>query len=192
MKAFLGALFLIAAAELADKTQLLALAFAARLPLRHVLVGVLIGVFVTQTLAVVLGRAALLMIPVAWVKVAGGLSFLVFGAWMLRGARPVAGEVRELGHPLVTVAVSFFLAEMGDKTQLATAVLAAQAGAPVHVWIGSALGMLLANAVAVMAGVLLGRRLPVRTIEVGASGLFVAFGLLLLWDGLSAIAPSWR
>lgn len=182
---FLKALVLIAAAEMGDKTQLLTLAFAARLPVRHVLGGVLIGTLANHALAVAFGAAALLVVPVAWVKLAAGLSFLGFSLWTLRGDRLSGSEERRFGHPLWTVAVSFFIAEMGDKTQLVTAVLAAEAAALVPVWLGSSLGMLVADGLAVWGGVVLGRRLPERAIKVGASSLFVLFGLLLLREGLT-------
>ena len=80
----------------------------------------------------------------------------------------------------MTVAVSFFLAEMGDKTQLATAVLAAQATSFLPVWLGSVLGMVFADGLAVAVGYLLGRRLPERPLKIGAAALFLLFGVLLL------------
>jgi putative Ca2+/H+ antiporter (TMEM165/GDT1 family) len=179
----LKALVLVAVAEMGDKTQLLTLAFAARLPARHVLGGVLIGTLANHSLAVGVGGAALLIVPVPWVKVVAGLSFIGFGLWTLRGDRLRGREEKSLVHPLLTVAVSFFMAEMGDKTQLATAVLAAEAAAPVPVWLGSSLGMVLADGVAIGAGALLGRQLPERAIQVGATLLFLVFGLLLVRQG---------
>src|SRR3972149_1881506 len=149
---FLKTFLLIAAAEMGDKTQLLTLAFAARRAAGHVLGGVLIGTLANHALAVGLGGAALLVLPLAWVKVAAGLSFIGFGLWTLRGDRLSGAEERNFGHPLLTVAVSFFIAEMGDKTQLATAVLAAEARALVPVWLGSSLGMVVANGLAIGAG----------------------------------------
>ncbi|MBI4562982.1 MAG: TMEM165/GDT1 family protein [Candidatus Rokubacteria bacterium] len=183
--AFLKALALVAVAEMGDKTQLLTLAFASRLPVEHVLGGVLIGTLANHALAVAAGGAALLVVPMAWVKVAAGLSFVGFGIWTLRGDRLSGGEEKTLSHPLLTVAVSFFLAEMGDKTQLVTAVLAAEAAAPVRVWLGSSLGMVVADGLAVVGGVVLGRRLPQRAIKVGATILFILLGLVLLREGLA-------
>ena len=78
------------------------------------------------------------------------------------------------------------LAEMGDKTQLATAVLAAEAARLIPVWLGSSLGMVVADGLAVVIGAVLGRRLPERAIKIGATVLFVLFGLLLLREGLAA------
>jgi putative Ca2+/H+ antiporter (TMEM165/GDT1 family) len=141
MTVFLTTLGLIGAAEMGDKTQLLTLALAARLPLGAVLGGVVVATLLNQL---------------------------------------AGNEERRVGPPLVTVAVSFFLAEMGDKTQLATAVLAAQATSLLPVWLGSVLGMILADGLAVAVGHLLGRRLPERPLKIGAAALFLLFGVLLL------------
>lgn len=182
---FVKALVLIAVAEMADKTQFLVLAFAARLRVRDVLGGVLLGTLASQTLAVTLGGAALLIVPVAWVKLLAGLSFIGFGLWTLRGDRPSASKEKRFGHPLLTVAASFFLAEMGDKTQLATAVLAAEARALLPVWLGSSLGMMVANTLAVGGWAVLGQWLPGRAIKIATTILFVLFGVLLLREGLT-------
>ena len=186
MTTFLKALFLITAAEMGDKTQLLTLAFAARLPGRYVLGGVLLGTLANHALAVALGGATLLLVPVHWIKLAAGLSFIGFGLWTLRGDELSGTEEKRFGHPLMTVAVSFFLAEMGDKTQLVTAVLAAESAVLLPVWLGSSLGMVVADGLAVVVGAVLGRRLPERAIKIGATVLFVLFGLLLLREGLAA------
>ena len=179
MTVFLTTLGLIGAAEMGDKTQLLTLALAARFPLRAVLGGVLVATLLNHALAVAVGGAALLVVPASLLQ-AAGLSFIGFGLWTLRGDRLTGNEERRVGPPLVTVAVSFFLAEMGDKTQLATAVLAAQATSLVPVWLGSVLGMILADGLAVAVGHLLGRRLPERPVKIGAAALFLLFGILLL------------
>lgn len=184
MATFLKALFLITAAEMGDKTQLLTLAFAARLPVPYVLGGVLLGTLANHALAVALGGATLLLVPIHWIKLAAGLSFIGFGFWTLRGDQLSGTEEKRFGHPLMTVAVSFFLAEMGDKTQLATAVLAAEATSLLPVWLGSSLGMVVADGLAIGIGVVLGRRLPERAIKIGATVLFVLFGVLLLQEAL--------
>jgi putative Ca2+/H+ antiporter (TMEM165/GDT1 family) len=180
MTVFLTTLGLIGAAEMGDKTQLLTLALAARFPLGAVLGGVLVATLLNHALAVAVGGAALLVVPASLLQAAAGLSFIGFGLWTLRGDRLTGNEERRVGPPLVTVAVSFFLAEVGDKTQLATAALAAQATSLVPVWLGSVLGMLLADGLAVAVGHLLGRRLPERPLKIGAAALFLLFGILLL------------
>jgi Ca2+/H+ antiporter, TMEM165/GDT1 family len=180
MTVFLTTFGLIGAAEMGDKTQLLTLALAARLPLGAVLGGVVLATLLNHALAVAVGGSALLILPASVLRAAAGLSFIGFGLWTLRGDRLVGNEERRIGPPLVTVAVSFCLAEVGDKTQLATAVLAAQATSFLPVWLGSVLGMVCADGLAVVFGYLLGRRLPERPLKIGAAALFLLFGILLL------------
>src|SRR2546427_9576598 len=159
MTVFLTTLGLIGAAEMGDKTQLLTLALAARLPLGAVLGGVVVATLLNHALAVVVGGAALLVVPESVLRAAAGLSFIGFGLWTLRGDRLVGNEERRIGPPLVTVAVSFFLAEMGDKTQLAAALLSAHAPNFLPIWVGSGLWVDLADRLAVGGGYLLGPRL---------------------------------
>ena len=147
--------------------------------------GVLIGTLANHALAVALGGAVTLIVPLTWVRLASGLSFIGFGLWTLRGERLSGTEEKALGHPLLTVALSFFIAEMGDKTQLVTIVLAAQTATLLPVWLGSSLGMLVADGLAILVGGILGRRLPERAIKVVASIMFAASGVMLLWEGFS-------
>lgn len=185
MAVFLQALFLIFAAEMGDKTQLLALAFAGRYPPRDVLAGVFLGTLANHALAVALGGVAVTFLPMMGVKIVAGASFIGFGLWTLRGDHLAGNETKEFkNHPVVTVAVSFFLAEMADKTQLATAALAAESGKLLLVWLGSCLAMVLADGLAIIIGSVFGRRLPERQIKIGAASLFVLFGILLLYGAL--------
>ena len=108
MTVFLTTLGLIGAAEMGDKTQLLTLALAARLPLGAVLGGVVVATLLNHALAVVVGGAALLVVPASVLRAAAGLSFIGFGLWTLRGDQLAGNEERRVGPPLVTVAVSFF------------------------------------------------------------------------------------
>ena len=87
---------------------------------------------------------------------------------------------------LVAVGTAFFLAELGDKTMLATITLATQEGW-FGTWVGSTLGMVAADALAIGVGALLGRKLPERTIKIGAAVLFLAFGVLLIVSGVRAL-----
>ena len=87
---------------------------------------------------------------------------------------------------IVAVGVAFFLAELGDKTMLATITLATQEGW-LGTWIGSTVGMVAADALAIGVGAVLGRKLPERTIRYGAAALFALFGLLLVLDGAGVL-----
>ena len=122
--------------------------------------------------------------------VASGIAigFMGFGVWTLRGdelsetdrRRAQGGDQRSA---VVTASVTFFLAELGDKTMLATITLATTY-APLGVWIGSTVGMVAADALAIVVGRVLGTRLPERAVRIGAAVLFFAFGAALLAEGL--------
>jgi putative Ca2+/H+ antiporter (TMEM165/GDT1 family) len=182
MLAFWQSLFLIALAEMGDKTQLVALAFATRFSARVVLAGVFVATLIVHLLSVAIGEILGLMLPPFWLTLAAGAAFIGFGLWTLRGDtlgedRPSA--VRRFG-PFLTVAIAFFLAELGDKTMLATVTLASQFREALPVWIGSTLGMVAADGLAVLVGLVVGKRLPTRAIKYGSAGVFIASGLATL------------
>ncbi len=187
MPEFLKALGIIFAGEMGDKTQLVAMAFATRYALRDVLGGVFLGTMVNHALAVLLGGAVLLVIPIGWIKVAAGLAFIGFGLWTIKGDTLEDKKEWHFASPVLTVALAFFIAEMGDKTQLSTAVLAAEAGKLLPVWLGSSLGMVTSDAVAIAVGVVMGKRLPERAIKIGAAVLFFVFGVFLLVEGVGKL-----
>ena len=182
MLAFLQSLLLIALAEMGDKTQLVALAFATRFSARVVLAGVFVATLVVHLFSVAVGEALGVMLPTFWLTLAAGAAFIGFGLWTLRGdtlddVRPSAA--RRFG-PFLTVAIAFFLAELGDKTMLATVTLASQLRDAVPVWIGSTLGMVVADGIAVVIGLVIGKRLPTRAIKYGSAGVFIVSGLATL------------
>jgi Ca2+/H+ antiporter, TMEM165/GDT1 family len=187
MSAFLLSLGIIFVAELGDKSQLMALAFAARYRAVPILVGITIATAVVHAASVLLGTMLDVALPTKAISVAAGLAFFAFAAWTVRGDtldENEAGRVeRSTGSAVVAAAVAFFLAELGDKTMLATITLATKEGA-FAVWAGSTLGMVAADAVAIVVGQQLGTRLPERTIRLAAAASFVVFGLLLLAEGL--------
>lgn len=175
-------------AELGDKSQLLALAFAARYRAVPVLVGVTVATAVVHLGSVLLGAGIGSRLPTDAISVAAGLAFFGFAAWSLRGDRLGGAGAdraeRPARSPVLAVAVAFFLAELGDKTMLATVALATTEGA-VGTWAGSTLGMVAADALAIVAGARLAARLPERVIRTGAAVSFVVFGTLLIVDGLA-------
>src|SRR2546426_3719307 len=123
--AFLLSFGVIFLAELGDKSQLMALAFAARFPVAPVLVAITIATAVVHLGSVALGATVALAVPTNVISIVAGAAFLVFAAWTLRGdvleeaneARTRRGTTRSV---ILTVGVAFFLAELGDKTMLAT------------------------------------------------------------------------
>jgi putative Ca2+/H+ antiporter (TMEM165/GDT1 family) len=188
--AFLLSFGVILLAELGDKSQLMALAFAARYRAVTVLVAVTIATLLVHAGSVVLGAAFALALPTALIQVVAGLAFLGFALWTLRGDKLGRADRdrsrRSGGMALLTIGTAFFLAELGDKTMLATITLATTEE-PWGTWLGSTAGMVAADAIAIGVGALLGTRLPERAIKLFAAAMFVAFGVLLLAEGLRLV-----
>jgi putative Ca2+/H+ antiporter (TMEM165/GDT1 family) len=187
MSAFWVSLGIIFVAELGDKSQLMALTFAARYRALPILVGITIATAVVHGLSVLIGTVVDVALPTRAISVAAGLAFLGFAVWTLRGdsldENETARANRSAGSAVVAAAGAFFLAELGDKTMLATITLATKEGA-FGVWAGSTIGMVAADALAIVVGQQLGARLPERAIKIGAAASFVVFGLLLLAEGI--------
>ncbi len=188
--AFLLSTAVIFLAELGDKSQLMALAFATRYRALPVLIGITPATLLVHAGSVVLGATAATALPTDLISIVAGLAFFVFAAWTLRGdaldARDEARARQATGSVIVAVGVAFFLAELGDKTMLATVTLAAREDA-VGTWLGSTAGMVAADALAIATGKLLGTRLQERVIRYGAAASFVVFGALLVLEGLGLI-----
>ncbi|HEY3164062.1 MAG TPA: TMEM165/GDT1 family protein [Candidatus Limnocylindrales bacterium] len=188
MEAFLLSFGVIFLAELGDKSQLMALAFATRFPAMQVLIAISIATLIVHLGSVLLGATVAIALPTNLIAIVAGVAFLVFAAWTLRGdelgQRDAArAHVENAGSVIVTVGTAFFLAELGDKTMLATVTLATNHGA-LGTWLGSTAGMVAADALAIGVGKVLGARLPERAIRIGAAVAFVVFGLLLIWEGV--------
>ncbi|MDT5114394.1 MAG: Ca2+/H+ antiporter, family [Mycobacterium sp.] len=183
----LGVVFL---AELGDRSQLITMTYALRFRWWVVLPGVALAAFLVHGVSVTIGHFLGASLPARPMAFASAIAFLIFAAWAWREGAADDEAVSSTPEPrfaLLTVVSSFALAEMSDKTTLATVTLASDhdwAG----VWIGSTLGMVLADALAIGAGVLLHRRLPQQLLHVLASGLFLMFGLWMLFDS----ALGWR
>jgi len=172
-------------AELGDKSQLMALAFATRFPTMPVLVGITAATGLVHAVSVIVGAALGAAIPTTPITVVAAISFIAFGLWTLRGDRLTEDEraraERPVRNTVLTVGTVFFLAELGDKTMLATITLATTHGL-VGTWLGSTLGMVAADALAIVVGRLLGARLPDRAIRIGAAVAFFVFAAILLID----------
>lgn len=182
-----GVVFL---AELGDKSQLMALAFASRYRALTVLVAVTLATLLVHAGSVLLGSAFALALPTHLIQVVAGLAFFGFAAWTIRGdtlgAQDASRAQRAGRWVLLTIGTAFFLAELGDKTMLATVTLATTEE-PVGTWLGSTAGMVAADAIAVVVGAVLGTRLPDRAIKVFAAGAFVVFGAVLVATGLGLL-----
>ncbi|MCE5282112.1 MAG: TMEM165/GDT1 family protein [Deltaproteobacteria bacterium] len=184
MTPFVASFLFVVLAEMGDKTQLLAMAFATRFPAKTVLAGVLAATLVNHLLAVVLGSFLTDFIPMNAVLIAASASFILFGLWTLRGDELEGEDRRYRFSPFWTVAVAFFFAEMGDKTQLATVALAAKYQSILPVWMGTTTAMLVADAFGITVGVILGKKIPERFVKWFAALIFVLFGIIGLYDAL--------
>jgi putative Ca2+/H+ antiporter (TMEM165/GDT1 family) len=187
--AFFLSFGVIFVAELGDKSQLMALAFAARYKALPILIGISVATALVHGVSVAVGALVGQALPTRAVTVVAGLAFLGFAAWTLRGDELSDDEADKVDRgarsAVVAASVAFFLAELGDKTMLATITLATNHGV-VGVWAGSTAGMVAADGLAIVVGKALGARLPERAIRLGASALFLLFGIALLVDGLRA------
>ncbi|MQA12809.1 MAG: hypothetical protein GEV09_01180 [Pseudonocardiaceae bacterium] len=196
MTGFLVAFGVIFVAELGDKSQLMALTFTARYRALPVLVGITLSTAVVHAVSVAVGYGLGVAVPTGWVALVAAVAFFGFGAWTLRGDtlghEERAKADRSTRSALVAASVAFFLAELGDKTMLATITLATQHGW-FGTWIGSTLGMVAADAVAIVVGRQLGRHLPALAIKVGAGVLFFGFGAWLVVDATGQLTgrPAW-
>lgn len=179
-----GVIFL---AELGDKSQLMALAFASRYRPWSVVAGISVATAVVHALSVVVGASVAGRLPTDTINVVAGVAFLGFAAWTLRGDELSDSDeeraTRGGRSAFLASAVAFFIAELGDKTMLATITLATRYDA-IGTWAGSTIGMVLADAIAIVVGAQFGQRLQKRTVAYVAAGLFVIFGFLLVFEGI--------
>ncbi|MER7334432.1 MULTISPECIES: TMEM165/GDT1 family protein [unclassified Micromonospora] len=194
MEGFLVALVVsfgvIFVAELGDKSQLMALTFATRFKTVPVLIGITVATAVVHLASVAIGYGLGAALPTEWISLVAGLAFLGFGAWTLRGDTLTEEEKRKAEKSsksaIVAVSIAFFLAELGDKTMLATITLATQYGW-FGTWLGSTVGMVAADALAILVGRMLGRKLPEKTIKYGAAALFAICGLWLILEAVAQL-----
>lgn len=188
MQAFLAALFLVGVAEMADKTQLLTLSLVCRYPWRQVLLGIAISIAVLNAAAVAIGTLLGRFIPVTPLKVVAGLAFIGFGLWTLlakeKADEEESCEPKPRRSASLAIAGAFLVAEIGDKTQLAALSLSARYSDYIGVWAGATLGMLAANGLAILLGVLAGKHLPETTMKRASAALFIGFGIWTLVEAL--------
>ncbi len=178
----------VALAEMGDKTQLIALSLASRYRRPWtVMLGILIATIANHALASSMGAWAAAAVPAAVLGWTIGLAFMAFGIWTLFPDRAAEPAKRRGWGPLLSTLVIFFLAEMGDKTQLATVALGARFRSTVAVTAGTTLGMLAADALVVFAGTRLLDRVPMNRVRWSAAALFFLFGLMAIAGTLGGV-----
>jgi putative Ca2+/H+ antiporter (TMEM165/GDT1 family) len=183
MEAFLVSTGIVALAEMGDKTQLLALVLAARYRKPWpIVLGILFATLANHGLAGAVGAWVTTLLGPQMLRWLLGASFIAMAGWMLipdkldEGDAAVAPRLGVFG----TTVIAFFLAEMGDKTQIATVMLAARYDAYLWVVAGTTLGMMLANAPVVWFGDRVTRRVPIRAVHLISAAIFAVLGVLAL------------
>jgi Ca2+/H+ antiporter, TMEM165/GDT1 family len=182
MEAFLTSTLVVALAEIGDKTQLLSLLLAARYRKpAPIVAGILVATLANHFLAGALGAWIRSVAPPDFMRWAVGGSLLAIALWTLKPDK-LDGEVRQSTRAglFALTCVVFFLAEMGDKTQIATIVLAAQYQPLWAVVIGTTFGMMIANVPVVYMGNMAAHRIPFRAVRMAAALLFAALGVAAL------------
>lgn len=180
------AFFLIFAAEMGDKTQIIAMTFATQYTIREVMLGVAIGVFFNHGIAIILGRYLSTLIPMDTLQLVAGIMFVIFGILALKDDEDEEEQEDKKSYgPILTVALAFFIGELGDKTQLTAMSLAAEGGYPVFILMGTILGMLGTSGLGIFVGSKIGDRIPDLYIKIVSSLVFVFFGTVKLYQQLS-------
>jgi Ca2+/H+ antiporter, TMEM165/GDT1 family len=176
----------VAVAEIGDKTQLLALVLAARYRKPWpIIAGILVATLANHALAGWFGSLITGWVPPQVLRWAVVLSFLAVAAWALVPDKLEEGEVKATRFgAFVATLVAFFIVEIGDKTQVATVVLAAQYSPLWQVVAGTTLGMAIANVPVVLLGSRFAAKLPLKAARFAAAALFVALGLWVAFRGL--------
>ncbi len=182
---FIQALALISMAEMGDKTQLLAMAFATKYSVKKVLLGVFLGSLLNHGIAVILGTYLADFIPLDSLGLIAAIAFIVFGLWSLKPEEEdgeVQGKKLRNFGPVLTVAMAFFMGEIGDKTQLAVITLSTQGSFPILILAGTVAGMIVTSGIGVLVGMKLGKKIPEVGLKIGSGLIFMIFGYAGLWE----------
>ena len=187
LAALLLSFAVIFVAEMGDKSQLMAMMFALRYKWWVVLAAITAATTLVHVLSVAIGHYLGASLPTHLLGIIAGLMFVFFAMWTLRGDKLTdadATRAQKATAPAFFVVMSaFVLAELGDKTMIATITLAADHDW-IGVWIGSTLGMVAADGVAIVVGAVAGKHLPERLIQIAAAALFLLFGTYMLLENV--------
>lgn len=193
MKNILIAFLTVFLAEMGDKTQLLALAFASKYRIKPVLVGVFFGSLLNHAIAIVFASVVSKYSAIGRLRLAAALMFIVFGLFSLKLDYEEIDEDNTEDEPktsslgaIMTVATAFFLGELGDKTQLTTMTVALTSSYPCLILVGSTLAMIAVSLIGILAGKMLGKKIPENTMRLFAACIFLLFGFVGLYRNMPA------
>jgi putative Ca2+/H+ antiporter (TMEM165/GDT1 family) len=188
LEAIIASFLLVAASEMGDKTQLLAFSLASKYRRPWVVMGgIFAATLLNHALASTVGTVVSEHVPPRVMAAILAATFIAFGFWTLRPDTLDGDAKPDRFGPFLTTTTLFFLAEMGDKTQLATVALAARFQSVLLVTTGTTLGMLASDGLAVFVGEKLAARVPMKWVRIGAATLFFTFGAASAW---AAAIPS--
>lgn len=182
-EAFVAAFALVGLAEVGDRTQLATLTLSTRYgkPFQ-VFLGAILAFLVADGLAVLAGDSLVKVVPPIFLKVASGLLFLIFGVLALRGKDQDGVKVTDRSRPLLASFNIVLFSEMGDKTQITAALLAAEFNAPLLILLGALTAVGVLSIIAVVVGVKLHQLVPLRVLRLASGIAFIAFGVWSLLD----------
>ncbi len=186
LQELLKAFMLIFIAEMGDKTQILAMAFATKFRVKKVLLGIFLGVLLNHGLAVLLGSYISNFVPLNTIQVIAGFAFVGFSLWTLKSDddKDEEEETQSKFGPVLTVSLAFFIGELGDKTQLTAITLATDASYPLFILCGTVLGMVVTGGIGIFIGKKLGDKIPEFAVKIIAASVFMCFGLSKLYKSL--------
>ena len=185
LAAFSAAFLLVVLAEMGDKTQFVAMTFATKYNPYKVLFAIFLATLANFAIVIVIGQLLTEIVPLDAISLVASIAFIGFGVWTVREEKAEEGSVKISRFGVVaTVGITFFVAEFGDKTQLATLSLAVQYQNPVSVLVGATLAMLVADGIGIVIGVVFCRRIPQRKLKWLSAVIFVLFGLAGVYEVL--------
>lgn len=181
---FIRAFFIIFIAEMGDKTQILAMAFATKFPVRKVMLGIFLGSLFNHGIAIALGSYLTKLVPMEYIHIVAGLAFIFFSLWSIKpeGEDDDEENIKISFNPVFTVALAFFIGELGDKTQLTAITLSVDSISPAITLLGTVTGMVVTGGIGVFIGKKVGDKVPEFIIKLLASIVFMGFGLYKLFS----------
>lgn len=186
MNAFIPSFILIFTSEMGDKSQLMAMAFATFFRARLVFLSIFIAAIINNSIAVIFGTYITKYIPFQYIKLLAALSFLIFGIMTFRNGQMEHEKIRDSKYgPVATIISTYIFSEFGDKTQLAAIALTASYKSPIYVLVGTTLGIFFADAIGIIFGVYLGKKIPSKILRYISASIFILFGLIALYESMS-------
>lgn len=189
MVLFFQILFAMFIAEMGDKTQLMLVAMTSRYKLRDIIIGSALAILLLNGLAVGVGGLISRFVPLYIIKIIAGAAFFYFAYSTLRdgGEEESVGEKKMMKLPFLSVFGTFFLAELGDKTQLTAITFAANYGMDnaLVIWLACSAGLFAADIIGMLVGYLLKSKMPKRALDALAFVIFMIFGIVTMYEGTS-------